>query len=230
MPPRNVRPQALLVTALDAVIITTLSTALVLALGAERRLTSETLRLILSEPGRLLLFAALAGTLRYWLGEGHRLLPSLARPDVRARLSAERQRLVQPLAATRRAVICGLAAMIGSLVWLTPHLAAIRHVPDGGDPIFSAWRLARFTRQALHEPTRLFDGNIFHPAPATLTYSDPTLLEGVLALPWIAAGADPLVVANALFLFSFPLCALAFFYAGWRITGDPLSGSIAGLL
>jgi hypothetical protein len=37
-------------------------------------------------------------------------------------------------------------------------------------------------------------------------------------------------VANALFFLAFPGCGLAFFYAGWRLTGDPRAGLIAGAL
>ena len=70
-------------------------------------------------------------------------------------------------------------------------------VPDPGDPVFSAWRLAAFAHQLINEPTRLFDGNIYYPTRYTLTYSDPTVLQAVAAFPFIAAGADPLMVSNA---------------------------------
>ena len=113
---------------------------------------------------------------------------------------------------------------------MTPHVWHLRHVPTVGDPVFSAWRLARFAHQTLNQPKQLFDGNIFHPARDTLTYSDPTVLEGLITLPLMVAGGDPLAVSNALFLASFPLSALAFFYAGWRLTADPRSGCIAGIL
>ncbi len=38
------------------------------------------------------------------------------------------------------------ALVVASLVWLTPHLLHIRRVPDAGDPLFSAWRIARSSR------------------------------------------------------------------------------------
>src|SRR4030095_1317722 len=114
-----------------------------------------------------------------------------------------------------------LATVVGSTVWLWPHLLRFRDVPDRGDPIFSAWRLARFAHQLITDPGHLFDGNIFYPRPSTLAYSDPTALQGLRAAPLIAAGADPLVVANLLFFIAFPACGAAFFYAAWRLTGDP---------
>lgn len=96
--------------------------------------------------------------------------------------------------------------------------------------MFSAWRIARLSRQITHDPRHLFDGNIFYPRRWTLAYSDATLLEGALAAPFLAAGANPLLVANALFLIAFPLCGLAFFWAGWRLTGDSGAALVAGLL
>ena len=94
-------------------------------------------------------------------------------------------------------------------------------IPDPGDPLFSAWRIARLAHQLTTDPAHLFDGNIYHPLPLTLTYSDATLLQGLLGAPFILAGADPLVVSNALMLLAFPGCGLAFFYAAWRLTGEP---------
>jgi hypothetical protein len=144
-------------------------------------------------------------------------------PRVAARLS-------DATAFTRGTALYALATVVGSTVWLWPHLLRFRDVPDRGDPIFSAWRLARFAHQLIADPGHLFDGNIFYPRPWTLTYSDPTALQGLLAAPLIAAGADPLVVANLLFFIAFPACGAAFFYAAWRLTGDPQCASIAGLL
>ena len=79
-----------------------------------------------------------------------------------------------------------------------------RMVPDAGDPLFSAWRIARLAHQLATDPRHLFDGNQFYPLPLTLTYSDATFLQGLLGAPFILAGADPLVVANALTLLAFP--------------------------
>lgn len=144
-----------------------------------------------------------------------------------------RSQLEQPTTSIptgRETPIYALAAIIGSTVWIWPHLARIRDVPDRGDPIFSAWRLARFAHQLLTDPARLFDGNIFHPLPLTLTYSDPTVLQGLIATPLLWAGVDPLVAANLLFLLAFPACGAAFFAAAFRFTGDPRSSLVAGLL
>jgi MFS family permease len=143
---------------------------------------------------------------------------------------AELARLSAPSRLTREAVLYAVATVLASTAWLWPHIIRFREVPDRGDPIFSAWRLARFAHQLLNDPARLFDGNIFYPLPLTLTYSDPTVLQGLLAMPLIAAGVDLLTVANLLFFLAFPACGAAFFFAAWRLTGDPRSALVAGLL
>jgi hypothetical protein len=127
-------------------------------------------------------------------------------------------------------MLYALVTVLASTIWLWPHLLHFRQVPDRGDPIFSAWRLARFAHQLGTDPAHLLDGNIFYPLPLTLTYSDATFLQGILGTPLLWLGIEPLVVANALFFLAFPGCGLAFFYAGWRLTGDPRAGAIAGLL
>ena len=122
------------------------------------------------------------------------------------------------------------ATVVLAMVWLGPHILHPLRVPDRGDPVFSAWRIARFGRQITRDPRRLFDGNIFYPRRWTLAYSDATLLESAAGAPFLAAGAEPLLVANALFLIAFPLCGLAFFYAGWRLTGDRAAALVTGVL
>jgi hypothetical protein len=122
------------------------------------------------------------------------------------------------------------ALVVLCLVPLWPQLRNVRAVPDPGDPFFSAWRLAWVAHQIVTSPDRLFDANIFYPTPLALTYSDSTLLPGVVAAPFIWANADPLTVANVMFVSAFPLAGLAFFFAARRMTGDLQSSFIAGLL
>ena len=219
-----------LITALDVVLIVAVATAIVMALGARDRFQLGPMMISLRDPVRPFLLATVAYALRFVIGRQVSLLPSLRPPGIQLRLEAELERIRRPAPATPAVKYYALAAMLASVVWLTPHLVNIRQVPDPGDPVFSAWRLARFAHQLINQPSRLFDGNIYHPARSTLTYSDPTVLEAVVAFPFIAAGADPLVVSNALLLATFPLSALAFFFTAWRLTGDPPAACVAGIL
>jgi hypothetical protein len=221
-------------TVLDLVVVLLVAVAVVVTLGVSPWVNIGGRSLVLPHAWEFLLFAAVTGLLRYGVHRNGPLLPSLqgaggASAFLQA-LDAERERFANPAPAPRELKYYALAAALVSLVWVAPHLQTIRDVPTVSDPIFSAWRLERFTHQLLNEPTRLLDGNIFHPSRHTLTYSDPTILEGLIALPFIAAGGDPLVVSNILFLTTFPLSALAFFVAAWRLTTDPRAACIAGIL
>jgi hypothetical protein len=140
------------------------------------------------------------------------------------------ERIVIARRISKDVVLYAVLTIIVSTLWLWPHLLRFRQVPDRGDPVFSAWRLARFAHQLANDPAHLFDGNIFYPLPLTLTYSDATILQGILGAPFLWLGVEPLVVANALFFLAFPGCGLAFFYTVWRLTGDPRAGFVAGAL
>jgi hypothetical protein len=216
-------------TVFDVVVVLVGSAAIVALLGAQGRFTLAGALVTVRSPVNLCIAAAALILLRIWLGGRQRLFPSIPLPD-RSRFEADRIRLASPEPWSRPAQFCAAAAVLGSLVWIVPHLLHPRFVPDAGDPLFSAWRIARIAHQLVHDPRHLFDGNIFYPLPLTLTLSDATFLQAIAGAPFVLAGADPLIVANALTMIAFPACALAFFVAGWRLTGDPFAGLVAGLL
>src|SRR3954452_11339288 len=217
------------ITTLDAAVIACAGAALVIILGGRTRVSIGAVRLAFRTPVNLIIFAAVGAVLRAWAARGVRLFPSLNAPGS-DRLEAQRARFVSTAVRPRHFTGYAAAVALASIVWLTPHLLHPRRVPDPGDPVFSAWRLARFSHQLVTDPRHLFDGNIFYPAAATLTFSDATVLQGLAATPFLLMGADPLLVSSLLLLIAFPLNALAFFYAGWRLTGDLRPAFIAGVL
>lgn len=73
-------------------------------------------------------------------------------------------------------------------------------VPDHDDPFLSMWRLEWIAHALRTDIRHLFDGNIFYPFVRTLAFSDATLLEGLLAAPWLWAHANPVLVYNLLLL------------------------------
>jgi hypothetical protein len=229
MVPMRPPARASWITFLDAALIIAASAAAVIVLGGRTRFDIGGVQVSLRAPTNLLAFTAAAGLLRLWFGRGLGPLPALPRPDA-TYLDAERRRFAAPEAPTREVWFYAAAALLGSLVWIVPHLRDIRLVPEPGDPVFSAWRIARLAHQLAHDPRHLFDGNIFYPLPLTLTYSDSTLLEGLVGMPFVLAGVDPLIVANILTVIAFPACGLAFFYATWRLTADPRAALVAGLV
>ena len=211
-----------LVTILDAGAIVAGSAALVIVLGGGTGLSVGSI-------GTALILCGGLAAIRLLIARRERLLPAVPRPDP-DRIEAERLRFASPERATPAVWMYAAATVLGSLVWIAPHLRDLRQVPDPGDPLFSAWRIARLAHQLAYDPGHLFDGNIFYPLPLTLTYSDSTFLQGLLGSPFILAGADALLVANALTLLAFPACGLAFFFAGWRLTSDPRAAVTCGLL
>ena len=223
------KPRPGWLTALDALLVLAGSAAVVALLGARTRLDLGGFRISIRAATNLLLASGALAIVRASVGGAVALFPAVRRRDGRL-FDAERARLAEPAPVSPRVLIYAGATLLGSLVWIVPHLLHPRMVPDFGDPLFSAWRIARIAHQFTTDPRHLFDGNIFYPLPLTLTLSDSTFLQALLALPFVLAGADPLLVANVLTMAAFPACALASFYAAWRITGAPDAALIAGLL
>lgn len=87
------------------------------------------------------------------------------------------------------------------------------------DPYFSIWRLAWIAHALATSPRRLFDANIFYPATETLAYSDATLLEGVIAAPFLWLHVSPVLVYNVLLLAGFAGSAVAMFALARDVTG-----------
>jgi hypothetical protein len=131
---------------------------------------------------------------------------------------------------SRRAL--GLAALgyaAVAVLMLHVQLGQMRSVPDLGDPLFSMWRIGWVFHQLQGDPRSLFDANIFHPSPLTLTYSDSMLLTSALAAPLLAAGIAPAVTYNVLMVSSFLLSAIATYLLVVRLTGSARAAFIAGL-
>jgi hypothetical protein len=133
-----------------------------------------------------------------------------------------------------RARMKHVAALLGfcavAAILLHPQLSAMSSVPDLGDPLFSIWRMSWVYRQLTGDPRPLFDANIFHPEPLTLTYSDSMLLPSVMAAPLVAIGLHPVVVYNVLFLSGFLLSAVAGYLLALKWAGSARAAFITGII
>ncbi len=89
-----------------------------------------------------------------------------------------------------------------------------------GDPFLSMWRLEWLAHGLSGGAAHLFDGNIFYPHVRTLAYSDATLLQGVLAMPWLLAKANPVLVYNILLLAGIASSGLGMFVLVRHLTGS----------
>jgi hypothetical protein len=89
------------------------------------------------------------------------------------------------------------------------------------DPLLSMWRLGWIAHALSADPAHLFDGNIFYPNVRTLAYSDATLLEGLIAAPWLWAHANPVLVYNLLLLGGIVSSGVGMFVLVRHLTKNP---------
>ena len=101
--------------------------------------------------------------------------------------------------------LLGVAAFACVLTCIVtwPQVLHPTQVADHFNAYFSVWRLAHVAHALTRWPVNLFDGNIFYPLRNTLAYSDATLLEGLLAAPFLWAHLSPSLVYNLLLLAGF---------------------------
>ena len=107
---------------------------------------------------------------------------------------------------------------------------------DLADPVFNTWVLLWTSGQVLaflggdwSALGRYWHGNIFHPEPYTLAYSEHLTPQMLQALPVIALTGNVLLAYNLLFLASFVLAGLGVYLFVRDITGRPLAAFVAGL-
>src|SRR5215467_1271338 len=93
-----------------------------------------------------------------------------------------------------------LLLLLAATIVLTWPQATVIRTQTGAhiDPYFSIWRMAWVSHALVARHTHLFDANIFYPEPRTLAYSDATLLEGLIAAPFLWAGVNRVLVYNVL--------------------------------
>lgn len=120
-------------------------------------------------------------------------------------------------------------ALTAAMTWpQARHLYT--HVHNSDDPLLSIWRLAWIGHSLPSDPTNVLNGNIFHPEPRTLGYSDAVLLQGVAMAPLLWAGLSPIAVYNVALLLSMALSAWAMWLYIARLTGNYPAALIAGIV
>lgn len=102
-------------------------------------------------------------------------------------------------------------------------------VYDNDDPLLSIWRISWIAHILPLAPFDLLDGNIFHPEPRTLAYSDSTLLEGVAAAPLIWSGVSRVTAYNVVLLLSIALSGWAMWRYAFYLTGHAGAAVLGGI-
>jgi hypothetical protein len=128
---------------------------------------------------------------------------------------------------------------IASLAATWPLVLGLgRDVPwDLGDSILNMWILSWDCEQILRilsgDVSRIatfFDGNIFHPAPLTLAYSEHLIPQAVQILPVYLVSRNPILCYNLLFLSTIALSGLGMYLLVRELTGNSFAAFVAGLL
>ena len=114
---------------------------------------------------------------------------------------------------------------------LTSHLGALE---GAGDPYLNLWILGTGMKAWLADPGavlsgRVFDANIFHPAPGALTFSDHLLLQSLVMAPLYAVTANLALCYNLLLIASIALSGLAMHALVKGVTASTPAALVAGL-
>ncbi len=108
-----------------------------------------------------------------------------------------------------------------------PDPAAAGNPASGADARLVVWILGWDVHALLTAPLRLFDANIFHPAPGMLAHSEHLLGVVLLSGPVQLLTGNPVLAANVAALATYPLAAVAM-YALARTVGLPAPGAAIG--
>ena len=103
------------------------------------------------------------------------------------------------------------------------------HTLPGPDPLSHLWMVSWLTGHAF-QPSQLFHGNIFSPAPHAALMTDLSLGTAVLVLPLRLITTEPLVLFNLATLIALAFGGWAFHALVFGLTRSRWAGLLAGLL
>jgi hypothetical protein len=141
--------------------------------------------------------------------------------------------VLNPPARVSRHPLAGASALLAVLTIILTwpqvlHLGS--RVAAHSDPLLSMWRISWIAHVLPRQPQHLVDGNIFSPHVRTLAYSDATLLEGLIALPWLWAHTNPILVYNALLLAGIVLSGIGMFVLVRHLSGNDDAALVAAVI
>lgn len=134
--------------------------------------------------------------------------------------------------------IVAAIAFIAITVLMTWPIARglVHDVPaDLGDSLLNMWIMAWDAEAfvAMASGTMSFaefwNGNIFHPAPLALTFSEHLIPQALQGLPFYMATGNIVLAYNVVFLATFALSGLGMFLFVRELTGSARVGFVAGL-
>ena len=96
------------------------------------------------------------------------------------------------------------------------------------DASLNTWAIAWVAHTLPRDPGRLFNAPIFYPSPLTFAYSEPLIVQGVMAMPVLAAGGSPVLAYNVVLLAGFTLTAWTIALLVLRATASIPAALVAG--
>jgi hypothetical protein len=127
-------------------------------------------------------------------------------------------------------------AIAVAMTWPLARVAGTRLAADTGDPAFNCWVLAWTSGQMLAALrgesgalANFWHGNIFHPEPLTLAYSEHLVAEALQILPVYAATGNILLSYNLLFILTFALSGFTAYLLVRDLTGERWAAFLGGL-
>jgi len=127
------------------------------------------------------------------------------------------------------AVTLAFVVLTAGMTW--PQVTVIgTHSVQHQDIYFNLWRLSWIAHALLDEPAKLFGGNIFHPEPLPLTFSDAILVEGLFAGPLFWLGLPPVLIHNLILLAAFVGSGVGMFVLIRELTGTSLGGFVSAVI
>jgi hypothetical protein len=125
-------------------------------------------------------------------------------------------------------LLLGVALVIVNTWPLLPRLDRIGRA-DAPDGQYALWQATWVARAIVTDPLHVYDANIFFPHRATLAFSEPSLLAGVMGVPAYVATKSPYATHNLAVLGYFLLSFVSAFALGRYVTGERLPAIACGM-
>lgn len=126
-------------------------------------------------------------------------------------------------------MIAGFALLAMSASGIGSDVGTRMYGGGKSDPALDSWILARVTHQMLHDPTNLFEGNIFYPSHRSVLFSDPLLGPAALVLPLRLFTSNPVLLYNAAVLLSLLTASYGFYRLALHLHQDRGAAVLAGI-
>lgn len=139
---------------------------------------------------------------------------------------------------TRQAIgaACFYLVVTCAITWPLLTVITKELVSDMGDPVLNAWILLWTSGQVVAffsgdtaALSQYWHGNIFHPEPLTIAYSEHLTAQMVQALPVLVSTENVILAYNLVVISTFVLSGLGTFLLVRDLTGRPLAALVAGL-